>query len=71
MLHFTNAPIDVDTVLSLANLSRCKLEDTTLSFFVCNLLASYGESTLGLNGRLLYLHQDLLMVRNTLPLSLG
>ena len=54
--HFTHASIDVNTVLGLANLRHCKLKDTTLSLLVCNLLASYGESTLGLDSRLLDLH---------------
>jgi hypothetical protein len=54
--HFTNASIDVDTVLGLANLSHSKLKYATFSLFVCNLLASDSESTLGLNGGLLDLH---------------
>ena len=57
--HFTNALVDVHTVLYLADLTDCELEYTPFSLFICNLLASYAEGTLGLNGGLLYLDQDL------------
>ncbi len=55
-LHFTNAPIDVHTVLSLGNLSHCQLMNATLSLFVGDLLPGHGEGPLGLNGCLLDLN---------------
>jgi hypothetical protein len=57
--HFSNASIDVHAVLGLADLTYCKLENATLSLFICDLLPGYSERTLGLNGCLLDLNQDL------------
>ena len=46
-------------MLNLANLTHSELKNTSFSLFICNLLASYAEGTLGLNGGLLDLDQNL------------
>ena len=46
-------------MFNLANLTDGELENTSFSLFICNLLSSYAEGTLGLNGGLLDLDQNL------------
>jgi hypothetical protein len=46
-------------VLNLANLTHGELENTSFSLFICNLLASNAEGTLGVNSGLLDLDQNL------------
>ena len=46
-------------MFNLADLTDGELENTSFSLFICNLLSSYAEGTLGLNGGLLDLDQNL------------
>jgi hypothetical protein len=57
--HFTDALVYIRTVLNLANLTDGELENTSFSLFICDLLSSNAEGSLGLNGGLLDLDQNL------------
>jgi hypothetical protein len=57
--HFTDALVYIRTVLNLANLTDSELENASFSLFICDLLSSNAEGTLGLNSGLLDLDQNL------------